>query len=74
MGRNPVTGRQGPGMHAATIPSEKDVKRISVKQIRSGIGHPETMRRTLRAITAPSRATRHRRRLVCSVRPAEGAG
>lgn len=50
MGRNPVTGRQGPGMHAATIPSEKDAKRISVKQIRSGIGHPETMRRTLAAL------------------------
>lgn len=50
MGRNPVTGRQGPGMHAATIPSEKDVKRISVKQIRSGIGHPATMRRTLIAL------------------------
>jgi large subunit ribosomal protein L30 len=50
MGRNPVTGRQGPGMHAATIPSEKDAKRISVKQIRSGIGHPATMRRTLAAL------------------------
>lgn len=50
MGRNPVVGRQGPGMHAATIPSEKDAKTISVKQIRSGIGHPETMRRTLRAL------------------------
>jgi large subunit ribosomal protein L30 len=50
MGRNPVTGRQGPGMHAATIPSEKDAKRIRVKQIRSGIGHPETMRRTLAAL------------------------
>lgn len=50
MGRNPVTGRQGPGMHAATIPSEKDAKRISVKQIRSGIGHPATMRRTLVAL------------------------
>ena len=50
MGRNPVTGRQGPGMHAATIPSEKDAKRITVKQIRSGIGHPETMRRTLAAL------------------------
>ncbi|HLS47027.1 MAG TPA: 50S ribosomal protein L30 [Gemmatimonadales bacterium] len=50
MGRNPVTGRQGHGMHAATIPSEKDAARVSVKQIRSGIGHPETMRRTLRAL------------------------
>jgi large subunit ribosomal protein L30 len=50
MGRNPVVGRQGPGMHAATIPSEKDAKRISVKQIRSGIGHPATMRRTLVAL------------------------
>ena len=39
MGRNPVVGRQGPKHHAATIPDEKKAKRLSVKQIRSGIGH-----------------------------------
>lgn len=50
MGRNPVVGRQGPGYHAAVIPAEADAKRLRVKQIRSGIGHAETMRRTLRAI------------------------
>lgn len=50
MGRNPVVGRQGPGHYAATIPSEKDAPTLRVKQIRSGIGHPETMRRTLAAI------------------------
>ena len=50
MGRNPAVGRQGPAYHAATIPSEKDAKRIRVKQIRSTIGHAETMRRTLAAL------------------------
>ena len=50
MGRNPVVGRQGPAMHAATIPSEADAARLRVTQVRSGIGHPETMRRTLAAI------------------------
>ena len=50
MGRNPVVGRQGPAYHAATIPDESASKRLRVKQIRSGIGHPETMRRTLRAL------------------------
>ena len=50
MGRNPVVGRQGPSHHAAEIPSETDAKRLEVKQIRSGIGHPETMRRTLAAL------------------------
>jgi large subunit ribosomal protein L30 len=50
MGRNPAVGRQGPGYHAASIPSEEDAKMVSVKQIRSSIGHPETMRRTLRAL------------------------
>jgi large subunit ribosomal protein L30 len=50
MGRNPVVGRQGPAFHAAEIPSESDAKRLEVKQIRSGIGHPETMRRTLAAL------------------------
>lgn len=50
MGRNPAVGRQGPAYHAATIPSEKDAARVRVKQIRSEIGHPETMRRTLRSL------------------------
>ncbi len=50
MGRNPVVGRQGPAHHAAVIPAEADAKRLWVKQIRSGIGHPATMRRTLEAI------------------------
>ena len=50
MGRNPVVGRQGPAHHAATIPSEQDDSRIRVTQIRSGIGHADTMRRSLRAL------------------------
>jgi len=50
MGRNPVVGRQGPAYHAATIPGEDAAKRIRVKQIRSTIGHPDTMRRTLAAL------------------------
>jgi len=50
MARNPVVGRQGPKWHAATIPSEQAAGRLSVKQIRSSIGHAETMRRTLRAL------------------------
>jgi large subunit ribosomal protein L30 len=50
MGRNPVVGRQGPKWHAATIPTEETAARLSVKQIRSSIGHAETMRRTLRAL------------------------
>jgi len=50
MGRNPAVGRQGPKMYSATIPTEAKAKRIRVKQIRSGIGHADTMRRTLRAL------------------------
>ena len=50
MGRNPVVGRQGPGHHAAVIPTEEQARALTVKQIRSEIGHPETMRRTLRAL------------------------
>ena len=50
MGRNPAIGRQGPAHHAATIPSERQATRIRVKQVRSGIGHAATMRRTLRAL------------------------
>ena len=50
MGRNPAVGRQGPAHHAATIPSEAEAARIRVRQIRSGIGHPAVMRRTLAAL------------------------
>jgi len=50
MGRNPAVGRQGPRHHAAVIPSEATAKALEVKQIRSTIGHPETMRRTLAAL------------------------
>jgi large subunit ribosomal protein L30 len=32
------------------IPTEDMARTLAVKQIRSGIGHPETMRRTLRAL------------------------
>jgi large subunit ribosomal protein L30 len=50
MGRNPAVGRQGPAHHAAVIPTEDAASALAVKQIRSEIGHPETMRRTLRAL------------------------
>jgi large subunit ribosomal protein L30 len=50
MGRNPAVGRQGPGHYAATIPTEEVASALAVKQIRSEIGHSETMRRTLRAL------------------------
>jgi large subunit ribosomal protein L30 len=50
MGRNPAVGRQGPAHHAAVIPAEEAASALAVKQIRSAIGHPETMRRTLRAL------------------------
>jgi large subunit ribosomal protein L30 len=50
MGRNPVVGRQGPAFHAAVVPPEAKAKRIRVKQVRSGIGHADTMRRTLLAL------------------------
>ena len=50
MGRNPAVGRQGPAHHAATIPSAEAAPSLSVKQIRSSIGHAETMRRTLRSL------------------------
>jgi len=50
MARNPVVGRQGPAYHSATIPSGDTPAALRVKQIRSGIGQPETMRRTLKAI------------------------
>jgi large subunit ribosomal protein L30 len=50
MGRNPAVGRQGPAHHAAVIPSEEAASALAVKQIRSEIGHPQTMRRTLRSL------------------------
>ncbi len=50
MGRNPAVGRQGPGYHAATIPGEAEAARLRVRQVRSTIGHPDTMRRTLVAL------------------------
>ena len=50
MGRNPVVGRQGPGHRAAIIPTEDKASVLTVKQVRSGIGHADTMRRTLRAL------------------------
>ena len=50
MGRNPVVGRQGPRYYAATVPAEADAAALTVKQIRSGIGHAATMRRTLEAL------------------------
>ena len=50
MGRNPVVGRQGPEYHAAVVPSEDKAGTLAVTQIRSAIGHSDTMRRTLRAL------------------------
>jgi large subunit ribosomal protein L30 len=50
MGRNPVVGRQGPEYHAAEAPPEAEAGLLAITQIRSEIGHPETMRRTLRAL------------------------
>ena len=37
-------------MNAATLPAEPARAGLRVKQIRSGIGHPDTMRRTLAAL------------------------
>jgi large subunit ribosomal protein L30 len=84
MGRNPVVGRQGPEYHAATVPSEQQAGTIAVKQIRSGIGHPATMRRTLRALglrhhqqtvtlknTAAARGMIYKVRHLVEVSPAE---
>ena len=50
MGRNPAVGRQGPVYYAATIPAESAARRVKVKQIRSGIGQPASLRRTLEAL------------------------
>ncbi len=50
MSRNPVIGRQGPAYHAAVLPPVDPAQTLEVKQVRSGIGHADTMRRTLRAL------------------------
>jgi len=50
MGRNPAVGRQGPVYYAATIPAESAARRVRVTQIRSGIGQPKPLRRTLAAL------------------------
>ena len=50
MGRNPAVGRQGPAYHAATLPESPAKDGLRIRQIRSGIGQPETMRRTLQAL------------------------
>jgi ribosomal protein L30 len=67
MGRNPVVGRQGPEYHAATVPSEQEAGTIAVKQIRSEIGHPEHLRRILRAL-----GLRHHQQTV-TLKNTEGA-
>ena len=84
MGRNPVVGRQGPVYHAATVQSEQDAATLAVTQIRSEIGHSETMRRTLRALglrhhqqtvqvknTASARGMLYKVRHLIEVSPAE---
>ena len=50
MGRNPAVGRQGPAYHAAALPEKPAKHGLRVRQIRSGIGHPEGLRRVLRAL------------------------
>lgn len=50
MGRNPVVGRQGPAAHADVLPVETVPGGFRVKQIRSGSGHADTMRRTLTSL------------------------
>jgi large subunit ribosomal protein L30 len=67
MGRNPVVGRQGPEYHAAAAPSEQESATIAVKQIRSAIGHPEHLRRILRAL-----GLRHHQQTV-TLKNTEGA-
>ncbi len=84
MGRNPVVGRQGPEYHAAVIPTEQAAGMLAVKQVRSEIGHSETMRRTLRALglrhhqqvvhlknTASARGMLYKVRHLVEVAPAE---
>jgi len=87
MGRNPVVGRQGPAYHAANIPTEQEAATIAVTQIRSGIGHPATMRQTLRALglrhhqqtvtlenTASARGMLYKVRNLVEVAPAARGG
>ncbi len=50
MGRNPVVGRQGPAYHAAVLPASPAPHGLRVTQIRSAIGHADTMRRTLASL------------------------
>lgn len=50
MGRNPVVGRQGPAYHAATLPATPSPAGLRVRQVRSTIGHAETMRRTMASL------------------------
>lgn len=50
MGRNPAVGRQGPAYHEAKFPAKPSKTGLTVKQIRSSIGHAETYRRTLIAL------------------------
>ena len=50
MGRNPVVGRQGPKYHAAVLPATPSKPGSRSRQIRSTIGHAETMRRTLASL------------------------
>jgi ribosomal protein L30 len=50
MARNPAVGRQGPKAYQAVIPAESTARALRVKQIRSSIGHPDTLRRTLAAL------------------------
>lgn len=50
MGRNPAVGRQGPAYHAAVLPAKPAKGGLKVKQIRSTIGHAETMRRTMASL------------------------
>lgn len=82
MARNPVVGRQGPAHHAAEVPAESQAQTLEVKQVRSSIGHPETMRRTLAALglrhhqqtvrianTASARGMLYKVRHLIEVRP-----
>ena len=73
-------------MYAATIPAEAEAATLRVKQIRSTIGHPETMRRSLQALglrhhqqevrvtnTASARGMLYKVRHLVAVAPAEEA-
>ena len=59
MSRRPVVGRQGPRAHAAELPAKVQKAGLKVTQIRSTSGHPETLRRTLKAL-----GLRHREQSV----------